>query len=240
MGTLWIRVTYAALFALVIAFTFGFAVNMIYPGPTPPDTPSITFAELQTGGNSQQEANQIVQKVDRFYQDAYDFRRAYPGFTRNTFVALVAIAVVLAAIGVALPAGVNYLRLGLTLGAVLLLVYALIIVLTPAPNPAPVNSGTITDLLAAGSPPGLDFAGRFLRFAISFVGLLVLLFVGLWRLTDWAPRRVIGVSNAAVPLGPPYGAAGEQTGPAGGTPPVTIPPDPSPEQIQWKRPDLEN
>lgn len=242
MSSLWIRVAYAAVLALVVAFTLGFGVNMVYAGPKPPDTPAFTFAQLQSAGGNQQDADRLTKAVDSFYQAAYDYRRAYPDYQRNMFVALTALAIILAAIAVGLPALFNYLRLGLTAGAVLLLVYALFIAIGPRPNPAPPTTGSLYDLLAAGSPPGLDFAGRFLRFAISFIGLLVMLFVGLWRLTEWAPRR--RGSEAATPTfapATPLGASEMSTGDVIQPMPPEAPPapQPSPEQMAWKRPGAE-
>ena len=242
MSSLWIRVAYAAVLALVVAFTLGFGVNMVYSGPTPPDTPAFTFAQLQNANGTPQDADRITKAVDAFYQGAYDYRRAYPGWQRNMFVALTALAVVLAAVAIGLPALFNYLRLGLTAGAVLLLLYAVFLALGSAPNPAPATTGQINDLLAAGSPPGLDFAGRFLRFAISFIGLLVLLFVGLWRLTEWAPHRATPVPAAAPGFAPPYAPAApiEPTPTIQPMAPVIQPaPELPPEQVAWKRPESE-
>lgn len=184
MSNLWIRVAYSALLAVVVALTVGFGIAMISAGPQQPDTPALTFAQLQNSDSNPQATDQVVQTVDRFYQDSYDYRRAYPDYQRNVFLAFAAFAILVGAIGVALPSVVNALRLGLLLAALLLFVYGTRTALTATPNPAPAGS-SISALLGAGSPPGLDFAGRFLRFAISLIGLLVLLFVGLWRLTEW-------------------------------------------------------
>ncbi|SRR6266567_1190014 len=229
MSSLWIRVAYGALLAIVVALTVAFGVSMVLAGPRPPDTPSLTFRQLQGVGDNQQDTERVIGVVDRFYQDAYDYRRAYPSFQRNVLVVIVLLAVVIGGIGIALGSDFNYLRFGLTLGAILLLVYAAGISVSGPPNPAPTGSGSVTSLLAAGSPPGLDFAGRFLRFAASFIALLVFLFLGLWRLTDWAA------------LGSPTGSAQTQasesseferstgTGPAPGTR----------ERVVWGRPENE-
>ena len=241
MSSLWIRVAYGGVLALVVAFTLGFGVNMVYTGPKAPDTPAFTFAQLQSAGGNQNDADRLTKAVDSFYQDAYDYRRAYPDYQRNMFVALTALAVILAAIAIGLPALFNYIRLGLTAGAVLLLVYALFIAIGPRPNPAPATTGSLYDLLAAGSPPGLDFAGRFLRFAISFIGLLVLLFVGLWRLTEWAPRRVAQTTSAPSGFASPYAPSPPfATAPIEPKLPAMQPaPEPPPEQAAWKRPEPE-
>jgi hypothetical protein len=232
VSNLWIRVTYGALLAIVIALTIAFGVAMVFVGPRPPDTPSLTFQQLQSVGDNQQDTDRIIGLVDRFYQDAYDYRRAYPAFQRNELVVTVLLAVVVAAIGLALSPTFNHLRFGLLLGAVLLLLYAASISLAPIPNPAPTGSGSITTLLAAGSPPGLDFAGRFLRFAAAFIALLVFLFLGLWRLTDWAalgaPPTTLqnaSLATAAGGAGAPAVSASAGTGPQ--------------ERAPWRRPENE-
>jgi hypothetical protein len=228
LSTLWIRAVYAALLALVVALTVGFGVSMAFPGPRPPDTPQLTFRQLQGGSDDQQNADELINVVDRFYQDAYDFRRAYPAYQRNILVIMVLLAVLAGAAGLALPDSFNYLRLGLTLGALLVLIYGAAVALGPTPNPAPTASPSVTNLLAAGSPPGLDFAGRFLRFAASFVALLVFLFLGLWRLTDWAPRAQ------------PRDSAGSGAALAQASPGVTAGLDrPSGELQGWRRPDAD-
>ncbi|MGI8551648.1 MAG: hypothetical protein ACR2PL_12815 [Dehalococcoidia bacterium] len=245
MSNLWIRVGYAIVFALVVALTAAFGVSMVYSGPKAPDTPTLTFAQLQGGGDNQQAADTIVKTVDRFYQDAYDYRRSYPDYQRNLFLAYGAFAIVFAAIGIGLPMAVNYLRLGLTLAAIMLLLFGLAAVLAPVPNPAPTNSASITNLLAAGRPPGLAFAGRFLQFAVSFIGLLVLLFMGLWRLTDWAPRRIAiqaPTSSGGTPAFAHATTADFGTSPASSAefgPATTVPVAPQPEQLRWKRPEGE-
>jgi hypothetical protein len=230
MSNLWIRLVYALLLALVVALTVGFAITMALPGPRPPDTPSLTFRQLQSGADDTNDADKLIGVVDRFYQDAYDFRRAYPAYQRNLLLASVLLGAAVAAIGIGLSSSFNYLRVGLTLGSVLIFAYGASVAGASIPNPAPTASPSITNLLAAGSPPGLDFAGRFLRFAASFVALLVLLFMGLWRLTDWAPSSPsadasIGRSATAHPPG------------AIEAPPSTLP---VVEQGLWKRPGPES
>src|SRR5712692_55785 len=208
MSNLWIRGAYGVLLAIVVALTIGFGVAMAFAGPRPPDTPSLTFQQLQSVGDNQQDTDRIIGLVDRFYQDAYDYRRAYPAFQRNVLVATVLLSIVVAAIGLTLGPAFNYLRFGLMLGAVLLLIYAAGVTLSPTPNPAPTGSGSITTLLAAGSPPGLDFAGRFLRFAAAFIALLVYLFLGLWRLTDWTAFGAIPTPLQNASMATATGGAG--------------------------------
>jgi hypothetical protein len=218
MSDLWIRATYGVLLALVVAFAVVSGIATVLAEPRPPDTPSLTFAQLQNVGDNQQDTDRIIGVVDRFYQDTYDFRRAYPAYQRNLLIATVLLATVVGAIGIAIGPTFNYLRFGLTLSAVLLLLYAATITLFPPPNPSP-GTGSLTALLAAGIPPGLDFAGRFLRFAASLIAMLVFLFLGLWRLTDWS---TLGVASSH----------------AARTAPTQSAPAP-PEQSAWGRPDGE-
>jgi hypothetical protein len=230
MSNLWIRLAYALLLALVVALTVVFGITMAMPGPRPPDTPSLTFRQLQSGTDDTTDADRLVGVVDRFYQDAYDFRRAYPPYQRNVLLATVLLGTVVAAVGIGLGSSFNYLRVGLTVGGILILLYGTSVATASIPNPAPTASPSITNLLAAGSPPGLDFAGRFLRFAASFVALLVLLFMGLWRLTDWAPASPSAEASpgrSAVPL-----SSGMAETPPSGQPGV--------EQTLWKRPGPES
>jgi hypothetical protein len=218
MGALWIRVSYSALLAVILALTAIFGVTMAFAGPKPPDTPSLTFRQIQGVGDNEQDTDRVIGVVDRFYQDAYDFRRAYPGYQRNLLMAGVILAIIFGAIGLALPVSFNYLRLGLVAGSIIVLIWASNVSMSTVPNPAPIGSGSVTSLLAAGSPPGLDFAGRFLRFAVAFIGLLVFLFLGLWRLTEWAPF------------------ASPQAAPASSTSTV---PAAAPERTVWGRPENE-
>lgn len=234
MSNLWIRAAFALVFALVVALTIGFGVAMVFPGPRPPDTPSLTFRQLQAESDNPPDAERLITVVDRFYQDAYDFRRAYPAYQRNVFVADVILAIIVGSVGLALAAAFNYLRLGLILGAILVLVFGLVTALLPAPNPAPTSSPSVTNLLAAGIPPGLDFAGRFLRFAVSFVALLVYLFLGLWRLTDWAPAQGRAATTERRGVVPENSAG---MAPAAPEPNSTSSPPGSPENVAWRRPD---
>src|SRR5207248_896982 len=75
--------------------------------------------------------------------------------------------------------------------------------LRSVPQVAPPSAASLLSLLPAGEPNGLDTAGRFLRFAVALVGALVLLFIGLWRLTEWpatAPVSRRDATDAAVPV----------------------------------------
>lgn len=234
----WVRFSYSVILALIVALTLGFAVDMVIPGPRPPDTPSLTFRDLQ-GTDTQQDSDALIGVVDRFYQDSYDYRRAYPDYQRNVLIATVILATFVGAAGVALGPEFNYLRLGLTLAAILLLIYGTVFVLSPVPNPAPTDSGTVTDLLAAGVPPGLQFADRFLRFAVSFIALLVFLFLGLWRLTEWPPAHR-GVEPATPPIPGPVPtnvpastSEAAPTGALGAIGSFT----PREERVLWGRPD---
>ena len=232
MSNLWIRVAFSGLLAVVVTMTVAFGISMAYPGPRPPDTPSLTFRQLQDQAGGDQDADRLIGVVDRFYQDAYDFRSAYPSYQRNVVIAAMLCALVVGAAGIVLPASFNYLRLGLTLGAILIVLYGAAVVLLPTPNPALTSGSSVTNLLAAGSPPGLDLAGRFLRFAAAFVALLVFVFLGLWRLTDWAPvaRPAPGAESASeAPSPSPHLRTGGAAAVA----------EPSAESLLWRRPNAE-
>lgn len=239
----WIRISYAVLLALIVAATVVLGALMVDVGPRAPDTPGFTFAQLQNGGTSQQDTTQLVNTVDRFYQDAYDYRRAYPSYQRDMFLILVGIAILVGALGVVLPPSINSVRLGFLLAAVLLVAYGSYIALASTPNPAPTNGSSVTNLLAAGSPPGLDFSGRFLRFALAFVGVLVLVFVGLWRLTEWAPIEPIPSAVPDRALVPRSADAGTSVftspAPLADSTILNVPaPVPSePERPGWNRPE---
>jgi hypothetical protein len=174
---------------------------MVLPGPKPPGDPGISFRQLN-GGDSDASQNRIIASVDGLYDGARDFRDHYVTHQRNVFLAGAALAAQQAAIGLALPAAVNYLRWGLLLGAAFALVWASWMALRAVPHPAPAPI-TLTSILGAGEPEPLDFAGRFLRFAVSFVSLIVLLFLGLWRLTEWPARGGVVAVPAAGASAPP-------------------------------------
>ena len=251
MSTTWIRVVYGVVLALVLLFTVQYGVAMAMPGPKPPEDPAITFRQL-TNNDEEQGQNTLTATIDRYYDDAQDYRDDYVDYQRNIFLAGTGLAALLAIIGLVLPAAVNYLRWGLLLGAGLTLAWALWAASRAVPNPAPA-ANSILALLAAGEPKQLDFAGRFLRFALSFVSLILLLFVGLWRLTEW-PTTTKRQAVAAAPAPAPAAAAPASTwaptpAAAPATPAatesdtvVTEPtprvetPAPPPEAGRWQRP----
>lgn len=225
MSTTWIRVAYGVVLALVLFFTVQFGVAMALPGPTPPGDPGITFRQL-TSDDTDNSQNRLTASVDQYYADAKDYRDDYVNYQRNFFLAGAGLAVLLALIGVALPAAVNYMRWGLLLGAGLALAWAGYIASSPVPNPAPA-ANSILALVAAGEPEPLEFAGRFLRFAISFVSLILLLFIGLWRLTEWpAPARKTAVTTPAArpaPAASPPAAEGAAWAPPAAAPAPATP-----------------
>jgi len=251
MSTTWIRVAYGVVLALVLFFTVQFGVAMVLPGPTPPGDPGITFRQL-TSDETDNSQNRLTASIDQYYADAKNFRDDYVTYQRNTFLAGAGLAVLLALIGVALPVAVNYMRWGLLLGAGLTLLWAGYVAITPVPNPAPV-ANSILALVSAGEPEPLSFAGRFLRFAISFVSLILLLFIGLWRLTEWpaatrktavtttttrttpAPATAAAEGSTWVPAAVPAASATESTTVTSeSTPPRTD--APPAEAARWQRP----
>jgi hypothetical protein len=199
MNTNSIPVAYAVLLGVVVAVMVGFGVNVIASGPRPPQPVGITFTGL-SGTPTPQESDRQAKQIDSFYSDAQTYRQQYPTFQRNVFVWYAALGMLVAVIGVALPAVVNYLRFGLLIGGTLLLIAGTWVALQPVPQGAPAVS-SLLGLLSTGTPRVLDTAGRFLRFALALVGLLALLFVGLWRLTDRAARA------ASMEARPPTGYA---------------------------------
>jgi hypothetical protein len=230
MSTAWIRVSYGFVLGIVLAITVGFGIATFLTEPKPPQPLGFTFSQLTSNGTDQENQRQAKQ-IDSFYADAQTYREKYPDYQRNLFVALVGAGLLMAVIGVALPSVVNYIRFGFLLGGIALVSYATWFALQPIPNGAP--AGGVAALLSAGTPKTLDTAGRFLRFAVAIVGLLVLLFVGLWRLTDWtgsAEQRVEPVAPARV-------------SPAVAAPaPVYDPPAPAaraplPDSLKWARPE---
>jgi hypothetical protein len=252
MSTVWIRVTFGAVVAMLVAFTVIFGITMVTPGPKPPSDPGITFSKLSSGDDSSARSqNQLTQQIDNFYGKASEFRDKFPGWQRNVFIAATGFGVLVVLIGLALPAAVNYLRWGLVLGGGMLLVYGFVISAQSPPRVAPEGSSLLA-LLGAGEPDQLDFAGRFARFAVSFIGLILALFLGLWRLTEWpSQRRPVAMAAQPVPAPPP--AVASQWAPPSPPPaPVSTPPsleyaparaapesapksdEPTPE---WRRPD---
>lgn len=208
MSTVWIRVTFGVVIALLMAFTVIFGITMVSPGPKPPGDPEVTFSDLSSGGESSRSQNTLTQKIDDFYRNSKNYRDAYPGWQRNVFLAATSFGVLVVLVGLALPAVVNYLRWGLVLGGALLLLYAYLIATGPIPDPAPSGS-SLLNLVGAGEPAPLNFAGRFARFAVSFIGLILALFLGLWRLTEWpsVQRRPVAAPSPA-PAPTPAAMAG--------------------------------
>lgn len=231
MSTTWIRVAYAAVLGAVIAITVGFGVATFITGPRPPQPLGLTFQQLSDQNATDQQQQRQAKQIDSFFSDALAYRQNYPEYQRNLFLALAAFGLLSAVIGVALPAVVNYLRLGFIIGGVLLLAAATYIAVQPVPYAFP-PSNSLLALLAYGQPTVLDTAGRFLRFAVSFVGFLLLLFVGLWRLTDWVvlPRPV--ESTGAVPQ-PAF------VTPAPASPPSPAAPMPrADDPLRWAPPEV--
>lgn len=231
MSTAWIRVGYGVVLGIVLAVTVGFGVNIFLSGPRAPQPVGFTFSQLAQNSSDQENTRQAKQ-IDSFYADAQTFREKYPDFQRNLFVALAAAGMLIAVIGVALPSVVNYIRFGFLIGGIALVAFATWFALQPIPEGAP--AGGVAALLSAGVPKTLDTAGRFLRFAVAIVGLLVLLFVGLWRLTDWS-----GTSDRRAEAVAPV-----RTSPAVAAPPSTaydppVPParGPLPDSLKWARPE---
>jgi len=231
MTITWIRVAYGVVLGLVLFLTAQTGVAMAFKGPKAPDDPGITFRQL-TGGDNDQSQNRLTASIDKFYADAKDYRDKYVDYQRNVFLAAAGIAALLAVIGLVLPAAVNYLRFGLLVGAAATFLWAMWFFAQTPPQPAPQAQGLL-ELLSAGTPKQLDFAGRFLRFALSFVGLIFLLFIGLWRLTEWpaSTRRATVATTTTTPApapamattaaGAPSPAAASWAPPPAGTTPAS-------------------
>ena len=233
MSTVWIRVSFGVVLAMLVALTAIFGVAMAAPGPTPPEDPGVTFSSLSGGEDDARSQNTLTQKIDKFYEDAKNYRDDFPGWQRNAALALTGVGIVLVLIGLALPAVVNFLRLGLVLGSGLLFWYSFMVFRLPVPDVTPEGTSLLA-LLGAGEPEPLDFAGRFALFAVCFIGLILALFLGLWRLTEWtsAPRRATAAAPATspshAPLPPTTPAAAAQWAPPSSTPSPSPPPAPSP------------
>ncbi len=180
MDTTWVKAVYAILLGVALALSVGFGVLTFETGPRPPQPPGLSFSALN-GSTSDQDTARIGKQIDSFYSDLQAYRERYPNHQRNIFLWLAGAGMVLGVVGVALPRVVNHVRLGLLAGALLLILGGAWYAFQPVPQ---VVQSTAS-ILSAGTPKTLDAAGRFLRFAVSIVGLLLLLFVGLWRLTDW-------------------------------------------------------
>lgn len=225
MSTIWIRVAYGAVLALILAFTVLFGVAMVFPGPTPPGDPGITFRQL-TNEDTDNSQNRLTASIDQFFADAKNYRDDFVNYQRNFVLAAAGLGVLLALIGVALPSAVNYMRWGLLVGAAIVLVWVGHIASMPVPNPAP-PANSVLAMVAAGEPEPLSFAGRFLRFAISFVSLILLLFIGLWRLTEWpaAPQKTATAPASNRPVAPSPAPASDA---AAAWAPAPAPPSASP------------
>lgn len=235
MSTTWIRVSYAVLLGLVLAIAVGFGVLIFESGPRPPQPLGLTFSALN-GNSTDQESARISKQIDGFYSDNQSFREKFPDHQRNIFLWFAGIGILLGVVGVALPRVVNYLRLGFVLGGFALVIAGAWYALQPLPEAAPPASSLLA-LFSAGTPKELDTAGRFLRFAVAIVGLLVLLFVGLWRLTDWpAPvtaesRPLPGTAMAGyAPVAQPMATAPYAA-------PAAFPERPPQEAAKWARPE---
>lgn len=199
MSTTWIRVAYGVVLGLTLLITTAFGAAMAQAGPKAPE-PEISFKQY-TGADDERGQTQLNEALDKFFAEARDYRDDYVDWQRNTALIAVGVAALLALIGLVLPAAVNYLRWGFLLGAAFVLVWAGAVALANVPNPQP-EGGSLLGFFSAGGPKQIDFTGRFLRFAIGFVGLIILLFVGLWRLTEWPTRRpALVTTGPAVPAG---------------------------------------
>lgn len=203
MSTSWIRVAYGVVLGLVLLCVSVFGVALAQPGPEPPEEPNLSFRRLT--GEDEASQNQITASIDKYFDDSRDYRDDFVDYQRNAFLIAAGIAALVAVIGLLLPVSVNYLRWGLMLGAGFTFAWGLWLTTRDVPNPAPISSSVFA-LLGAGSPKQLEFADYFLQFAVSFVALIMLLFIGLWRLTEWgAPQRrpVVAGSTPAASLHTP-------------------------------------
>jgi hypothetical protein len=207
MSTVWIRVTYGVVIALLVFLTVVFGIQMVSAGPKPPEDPLITFRQLSSSEEDDASVSQntLTAKIDQVFGDASAYRDDYPTYQRNVFLGAAGFGVLVVLIGLALPVTVNYLRFGLVLGGLMLFIYAFYFGTRPVPEVTP-QVVTILSLLGTGHAQPLDFASRFVQFAVAFIGLILTLFLGLWRLTEWSPgpRRVV---SAPAVTGPPVMAA---------------------------------
>ena len=230
MSTVWIRVAYGLVVAMLLALTVIFGITMVSPGPKRPADPGITFRQLSSSDDEEtgRSQNQLQAQIEQFYGDASNFRSKYPTYQRNVFLAATGFGILFVLIGLVLPTAVNYLRWGLVLGSLLLFVYAFIMGTRPVPDVVPTGNSLLI-LIAAGYPEPLNFAGRFVQFAVAFIGLILTVFLGLWRLTEWpsSPRRATGPAGA--PAGAAAGVASATAAPPAGQwapPPAAVPPSP--------------
>lgn len=230
MSTTWVKAGYGILLGLVLALTAGFGAATFISEPRPPQPVGVTFQQISTN-SSDTENQREAKQIDSYFNDVQTYRGKYPDYQRNIFLAFASAGLLFGIIGVALPAIVNYLRLGFLIGGGLLLVAGSWFVIQPVPLGTENPSGILT-LLVVGTPNVLDTAARFLRFAVSLVGVLLLLFVGLWRLTEWsttpAAGRVVAAPVAAPPPAPASVAAGDAS---------LAPPRSPADSLRWARPE---
>ncbi|MBI2759871.1 MAG: hypothetical protein HYX51_00385 [Chloroflexi bacterium] len=228
MSTVWIRVVYGIVVAALLAMTVIYGIGMVSTGPKPPGIPDITPDQLfqQQSGDSGQGQNRIVQNATRFYNDATTYRERLPGYRRNVFLAAAGFGILWVLIGLALPMVTNYLRWGFVLGGLFLFVYGFIVLNQAIPDP-PIVGDLPLSLLTAGRPGPLDFPSRFALFAVPFIGLILTLFLGLWRLTEWSSggRRVVATTRPVAAPAMAAAPASSQWAP----PPSSVPaPAPTP------------
>ena len=228
MSTVWIRVAYGVVVAVLLALTVIYGIGMVSTGPKPPTIPDLTADQLfQQGGDNGQSQNRIVQNATRFYNEDTTYRESLPGYRRNVFLAAAGFGILWVLIGLALPAVTNYLRWGFVLGGLFLFVYGFIVLNQAIPDP-PIEGELPLSLLSAGQPAPLDFPSRFALFAVPFIGLILTLFLGLWRLTEWSSgaRRVVATTR---PVAAPGMASAPATSQWAPPPPAPAPaPQPAP------------
>ncbi len=193
-----VRLAFAALLAVFLAATAVLGAKTVSAGPQPPQAPTYNFTDINSAGGNAATGDRISGQIDAYLGQLQAFRKAVPVFQRNVFLAMAGIALILALLALTLPGALNYLRLGMLAAALLVLGYGLWRTLVPLPDYAPTGSINLLTLVAAGAPAPAGFASRFLRFALSFVGLLLLLLVGVLRLTDWTE---FGAARAATTTG---------------------------------------
>ena len=220
MSTVWVRVVYGVVLAMLLALTVIFGIAMAIPGPKPAQIPEITAQRLFSSNNQDESRsqNQLRNEISKFYDDATAYREKLPAHHRNVFLAAAGFGVLWVLIGVGLPAVTNYLRLGFTLGGALLFIFAYQTITSDIPKP-PIEGEPPLALLTAGEPAPLNLASNFAMFAVSFIGLILSLFLGLWRLTEWSS----GDRNRRPASGRPRGTA----------PASASPPSAAPSSSQW-------
>jgi hypothetical protein len=232
MSTVWIRVVYGTVVAALLAMTVIYGIGMVSTGPKPPTIPDLTADQLfQQGGENGQSQNRIVANATRFYNEDQTYREGLPGYRRNVFLAAAGFGILWVLIGLALPQVTNYLRWGFVLGGMFLFVYGFFVLNQAIPDP-PIEGELPLSLLSAGQPAPLDFPSRFALFAVPFIGLILTLFLGLWRLTEWSSggRRVVATARPA--MAPAMAAAPASSQWAPPTQPASAPtPAPAPPPV---------